>query len=56
MSEGRKVVPLQEGKKRLEKKRYAALVLHAYDDLQHQEKRAQQEQRAAVERKARNEL
>lgn len=53
MNGDRKVLELQSAKKRLERKRYADLVLKTYDDQRHQENRQLQERRAEIERKAR---
>lgn len=49
-------VNLSEARKRKEKERYAALVIRAWEDFDHEDKREQLERRADVERAARERL
>lgn len=51
-----KPVDMNAAKKRLERKKYAALVLGSFDAASHAAKRKTEETRAEVERKARNQL
>jgi len=51
-----KPVDMNAAKKRLERKKYAALVLGSFDDIAHADRRKTEEARAEVERKARNQL
>lgn len=51
-----KVVQLKEAKASIERKRYAAMVLKAYDKQDRQSKKPLMEKRAEVERKAREAL
>lgn len=53
---GKPVTDMREAKKRLEGKRYKAQVLDAYDRLTHLANRTREEQRADVERQAREAL
>lgn len=50
----KKVVDLQAARKAAEQKKYKDMVLGAFDDIKHTEKRAQKDQAAAIRRKARN--
>ena len=56
MSHGAKIVSLSETKKAVERKRYAALVMAAYDDMEHADKRAMLDRRAKVQIEARERL
>lgn len=47
---------MKAAKTRLERKKYAALVLAAFDSREHEDKRKIEENRAEVERKARKQL
>ena len=47
---------MKAAKARLERKKYAALVLAEFSSLGHEDKRAAEEKRAEVERKARKQL
>ena len=49
-------VKLAEARKRKERQEYAALVLKAWDDLEHQDKREFLERRSDVERAGRERL
>jgi len=50
----KKVIDLQAARKAAEQQKYKSMVLDAFDDLKHTEKRAQKDQTAEVRRKARN--
>lgn len=52
----KKVETLADAKKRLAAQKYSGLVLKAFDDLEHNGKRAALEKRAAVEAAARERL
>lgn len=45
---------MKAAKARLERKKYAARVLGVFDEMKHADNKSIQEQRAEVERKARN--
>lgn len=51
-----KVVQLKAAKAAIERRRYGAKVLDAFDKIEHADKRGKVEKRAEVERKARNQL
>jgi len=50
------VVSLSEAKKQIERRNYAALVLGAYDDFEHADKREFLERKAAAENASRQRL
>lgn len=50
----KKVIDLQAARKAAEQKKYSSTVLDVFDQLEHNKKRAEQEQAAEVRRKARN--
>lgn len=52
----KKVETLADGKARVEKQKYNSLVLRAFDDLTHDQRKAVLDQRAEVERRARENL
>jgi lactate dehydrogenase-like 2-hydroxyacid dehydrogenase len=52
----KKVIDLQAARKAAEQKKYKSAVLDVFDQLEHNEKRAQQDKGAEVRRNARNKL
>jgi hypothetical protein len=52
----KKVIDLAAARKAAETKKYGSTVLDVFDQLEHNEKRAKQEQAAEVRRNARNKL
>lgn len=48
------IVDIKSAKERIERKKYAALVLGISDKMDHEDNKKIQEKRAEVERKARN--
>lgn len=50
----KKVIDLMAARKAAEQKKHKSIVLDAFDDIKHIEKRAQKEQAAEVRRKARD--
>lgn len=51
-----KVTSLKEAKEKAAKNRYSNMVLAAFDDLDHAERRQQLERKADIQREARNKL
>lgn len=51
-----KPIDMKAAKVRLERKKYAALVLAEFSSLEHEDKRKTEESRAEVERKARENM
>ena len=49
-----KPIDMKAAKARLERKKYAALVLGVFDGQEHEDRRKMEEKRAEVERKARS--
>lgn len=47
---------IQAAKRRRERRRYSEMVMHVYEDLTHQDKRREREERARIERESRNRL
>lgn len=56
MTNGFEVSDLAERRRSNQRKKYADLVLQAYDDLEHEDARAIKEKKAEVERNARSRL
>ena len=52
----KKVVDIRAARKAAQKRKYNALVLDAFDRMEHEDKRQQREQAADVRRNARNKL
>lgn len=51
-----KVIDIKAGKAKVERKKYAALVLNTFDRFEHQTEQQRKEVRALVQRNARNQF